>query len=193
MMNFLNTIAITTVALDGSCDTAQGESAVDGDCNDSFASVNPGAAEIVGDGIDQDCNGFDTVTCYLDNDSDGFGSAASGVIQVDDGACNPLDGESALDTDCNDALATAFPGAAEVIGDGIDQDCDGHDDCYQDLDGDNYGTALILTDNDLDCSNASAPFTAAGFRICQQCDPARPQSVNRGCWRCCPFGWGTGC
>ena len=32
------------------------------------------------DGIDQDCNGFDTVTCFVDADQDGFGTNAPTVL-----------------------------------------------------------------------------------------------------------------
>jgi hypothetical protein len=36
---------------------ADGFSVVQGDCNDTDASINPGATEVVGDGIDNNCNG----------------------------------------------------------------------------------------------------------------------------------------
>ncbi|MBI5508790.1 MAG: right-handed parallel beta-helix repeat-containing protein [Deltaproteobacteria bacterium] len=45
-----------------------------GDCNDHGASVNPGAVEVVADGLDQDCDGNDS--CYRDADQDGYGSKA---------------------------------------------------------------------------------------------------------------------
>ncbi|MDP6361559.1 MAG: MopE-related protein, partial [Planctomycetota bacterium] len=41
------------------------------DCDDNDASIYLGAAEISDDGIDQDCNGFDLLTCYVDADGDG--------------------------------------------------------------------------------------------------------------------------
>ena len=56
--------------------------------------------------------------------------------------------------DCDDGDADAYPGADEVVADGIDQDCDGFDDCYQDSDGDSYGSTTIITSNDLDCADA---------------------------------------
>ncbi|MCA9672656.1 MAG: hypothetical protein KC503_43980, partial [Myxococcales bacterium] len=42
----------------------------------------------------------------------------------------------------------------EVCGNGVDEDCDGKDACWQDLDGDGYGTAAAVTGDDLICGNA---------------------------------------
>ncbi len=72
------------------------------DCDDDESSVYPGAPEIPGDGIDQDCDGEDAP---LDFDADGFVAAE----------------------DCDDSDAGVYPGAPEVAGDGIDQNCDGAD------------------------------------------------------------------
>ena len=45
------------------------------DCNDNDpTAINPTREEIPDDGIDQDCNGADTITCFVDADQDGFGT-----------------------------------------------------------------------------------------------------------------------
>ncbi len=66
--------------------------------------------------------------------------------------------------DCNDALAGVHPGAREVPGDGLDQDCDGVDPlALGTLDGEQadegFGTRVLATDDRL---VFGAPFFSAG-------------------------------
>ncbi|TNF32466.1 MAG: hypothetical protein EP329_10100 [Deltaproteobacteria bacterium] len=114
-------------AADGSCDLAQNESANADDCDDADLDVHPGADEIADDGIDQDCSGTDTVTCYVDADADGYGGLAATTVLAPDGSCDAADHESDTADDCNDADAGIHPGATEIPDDGIDQDCSGGD------------------------------------------------------------------
>jgi cysteine-rich repeat protein len=79
------------------------------------------------------CNGFDDdcdsvvdegvkVTYYHDGDSDTFGDPAD-----DTQACTTPLGYVSNDNDCDDASDSIHPGATDIPGDGIDQDCDGFD------------------------------------------------------------------
>ena len=58
-------------------------------------------------------------------------------------------------TDCDDSLTSVYPGAQEIIADGVDQDCDGGDICYVDADGDGFRDAsgATLVSSDLDCND----------------------------------------
>ena len=104
----------------------------DSDCDDSNATTNPTATDIVGDGIDQNCDNVDGT----DSDGDGDASMASGGMDCDDmdamvDSMTDADGDGATCvTDCDDMDATSYPGAFDQPGDGIDQDCAGGDASY---------------------------------------------------------------
>lgn len=90
-----------------------------GDCDDTDASIKPGATEDLTNRVDDDCDG------YADNMTKG--SKPSDTSDMDG------DGYSLAQGDCDDRADAAHlamakmrhPGAPEICGDGIDQDCNG--------------------------------------------------------------------
>ncbi len=187
------------------------------DCNDNNADIHPGATEVPGNGIDENCDGKDEKTPDADKDGipdskdkcpntpsgatvDGNGCADSqkdtdGDGVKDDKDCAPNDAnyhtsktyykgvdndgdgyigavtekESCVKpngytetkpdiTDCNDNNADIHPGATEVPGNGVDENCDGKDAQATDTDGDgvsdkdekNNGTNPNKADSDDD-------------------------------------------
>ncbi|MCJ7489429.1 MAG: putative metal-binding motif-containing protein, partial [Thermoplasmata archaeon] len=76
----------------------------------------PGTTEIWYDGVDQDCDGLND----FDADMDGY---------VDEAYPAEAGGSAPGLGDCNDNAAAIYPGAPEIPGDGIDQNCDGSDPC----------------------------------------------------------------
>lgn len=143
------------------------------DCAPSDASVYPGATDLLGDGIDQDCDGVDGDAADLDGDG-----------HLNDNDCAPDDPE-------------VYPGAADSYGDGVDQNCDGRDGI--DTDGDGYPANDDLDDPDLyDCDDNDASVNPGeqeipGNNIDEDCDGAdgAPQRVDCTCSHGAPApAWG---
>ncbi len=131
--------------------TAPGVSTNDDDCNDTPPDgyyIHPGATEVVGNSVDENCDGSED--CYTDADDDGWGST---VLVASTSMDCSLPGRTASPGDCDDGDDTIHPGADEVAADGIDQDCDGGDACFQDLDDDGYGTEELFYSTDMDCND----------------------------------------
>ena len=87
--------------------------------------------EIADDGIDQDCNGFDTVTCFVDGDQDGFRDRCTGrrcwpsaTMQLRHGAQSGVGRRTRTDCDDGDNTgSTRVPRRSPTTV--IDQDCNG--------------------------------------------------------------------
>jgi len=111
----------TVLASDADCD---GFITVE-DCDDTNPSVNPEASEDCSTLYDDNCNGdnndLDALDCmifYVDADGDDFGGEDSACHCAAAGAYNSSDYG-----DCNDADASIYPGATDIPGDDVDQDC----------------------------------------------------------------------
>ncbi len=146
------------------------DSAAQTDCDDTEASLNPGAADVPDDGVDQDCNGVDATLCFVDGDADGFGTTDT-VIEYDDNDCDDL-GQSDVDTDCDDEDAGVFPGADEEC-DLVDSDCDG--DLVD-------GAADLDSDGVPDCADDDAD--GDGHPLATDCDDGDP-SIYEGAPELC--------
>lgn len=144
----------------------EGPTCLGPDCLDEDGAVFPGAEEICGDGLDNDCAGDGDAECEcseeLDTDGDGF--------------CEP--------EDCEPANADVHPDAEEICEDGIDNDCKDGDatcvvvDCI-DEDGDGFGEgeACLGADcNDQDPNvHPDAETDPCGDGVDQDCDDIDPE------------------
>jgi parallel beta-helix repeat protein len=102
------------------CSQPSGYVTDNSDCNDSDASINPGAVEFPDDGKDNNCDGLYLNSYYEDLDGDGYGNP--GIIIID--TYQP-EGYILEGGDCDDTDASINPGVEEIPDDGIDNDCNG--------------------------------------------------------------------
>jgi len=144
----------------------------DGDCDDTDKDVYPGAPEIARDGIDQDCDGEDSFKWYADEDGDGYGNSKDTQI-------TNLQPENyvANGADCDDTNGLINPGATEIGGNFVDEDCNGHAllKWYRDLDGDGWGNTDVFAWFDVpetnysllpgDCDDTDASISPLGNDI----------------------------
>jgi hypothetical protein len=166
------------------------------DCNDEDPDINPDADEVC-DGVDNDCNdeidepgAIDGEVWYPDADGDGFGDG-----DLPTRLCEPREGYTDDDTDCDDEDPDIFPGSDEFC-DGIDNDCDGSidegltDTYYPDLDGDGYGdssrpTELCepregYTEDHSDCDDSDMFVNPDGVEVCDGVDDDCDGTIDDG-------------
>jgi hypothetical protein len=95
------------------------------DCDDTNAEVNPNETEVC-NLIDDDCDevindGINSVDYHLDSDLDGYGSTTTAPM------CSALPGYVTNSADCDDEDENVHPGATEICGNTVDEDCIGGD------------------------------------------------------------------
>jgi len=146
------------------------------DCNDGRSDIYTGALELVADGTDQNCDGGEL--CYIDFDEDTYGIGSTGLLtgSLD---CEAADGFSdADDNDCDDTNNLVNPGAPEVAGNDIDDDCDTNEGCYEDADLDGFSASVTIDDAVAATTNCDA---VAGWARTDEgdCDDVGPNAGIR--------------
>ena len=117
-----------------------------------------------------------SITYYQDLDNDGYGNAA--VTQV---GCNPIAGYVTNSTDCNDNNNQINPGANDIAGNGIDEDCNGFDaplqiGIYQ------FAATVDCATQDVAATNAPANVTFSNFEAQGTACAAGGGVFNRSGW-----------
>jgi hypothetical protein len=126
------------------------------DCNDGDAAINPAAAEIKGDEVDQNCDTDET--CWPDADGDDERASSGQVASTDTDCTDPGEGRTSDTVDCNDGDAAIKSTATEIAGDNVDQNCNNVENCFTDADNDNSRLTSVVvggSNNDADCNDAN--------------------------------------
>lgn len=188
---------------DGDGYTAEGAcTGTSNDCNDSDPNINPEAAEILGDGIDNNCNGeidegIQLNTYYADIDVDSFGDPNNTVSA----STQPM-GYVTNDDDCEDTKPDINPNATEIC-DGVDNNCNGQIDenlqqntYFADNDNDGYGdpnnTVAACSqpegfvENWYDCDDNNSFINPDALEVCKDnMDNDCDRKIDEGCFGPC--------
>ena len=129
------------------------------DCDDTDPRIHPGAPEIAYDGIDQNCNG-------MDDDADMDGDSHTAKMFGGDDCC---DSGLELWLGCAGATAAGMkPGATEIVGNGIDENCDGSDEIATAVEGDTDGDGYASNSRPegLDCDDTDPKAFPNAEEVC---------------------------
>jgi hypothetical protein len=132
------------------------------DCNDNDPAINPGAPEIADNAVDENCDGVMAVTPAAvvvpppDRDGDGFNATL----------------------DCNDSVAAIRPGAIEIVGNAVDENCDGRRPDFP-LIGSSIALFVRADAKSTTVTELTISAIPAGGRVELRCRPPRGKS--------CPF------
>ncbi len=193
-----------------------------GDCNDDNPAINPGHAEICGNGVDDNCNGNlndvgadGCIPHYKDMDQDGYGVTGDSLCLC----TGEGDYTATADGDCNDKDAGINPGAVEICGNNKDDNCNGDQNevnalgCstfYADNDGDGWGSGSaqclcqakgkFTTQKSGDCNDDNAMVNPERTEVCNGLDDNCNGLVDEeGAINCLPYyfdsdsdGYGAG-
>ena len=98
-----------------------------------------------------------SLTYYQDLDNDGYGNAA-----VSQTGCAAITGYVTNSADCNDNNNAIYPGAIDIAGNGIDEDCNGFDAPLQ-LGIYQFAGTLDCATQDVAATNTSSNWTFSNF------------------------------
>jgi MYXO-CTERM domain-containing protein len=144
-----------------------------GDCDDGDSTVYPSATEVVSDGVDQDCDGFEA--CWDDQDMDG---ARGSTVAASDLTC-PGYLSTAAPPDCDDADPDVSPLDVEVLCNAVDDDCSPSTDDRTDADDDGQFC-------DVDCDDADERVFPGATETCdgvdEDCDGEFDEGLTRTQW-----------
>ena len=98
-----------------------------------------------------------SLTYYQDLDNDGYGNAA-----VSQTGCAAITGYVTNSSDCNDNNNAIYPGAVDIAGNGIDEDCNGFDAPLQ-LGIYQFAATVDCATQDVAATNTSTNWTFSDF------------------------------
>ncbi len=117
-----------------------------------------------------------SLTYYQDLDNDGYGNAA-----VSQTGCAVITGYVTNSSDCNDNNNAVYPGAVDIAGNGIDEDCNGFDAPLQ-LGIYQFTGTVDCATQDVVATNTSASWTFSNFASQGNVCAAGAGIFNRSDW-----------